>query len=153
MGRAFQSSTSWPSTYSLGELACAQVHSAGGQRIACGSAYLSRSSSECVAVAEPLRLQTIGFRGQEGADHEIRFGLAGSCECVGIMPASSEESEPGVSVASLDNIYTVGSTQNNGAEPDRNTALTKEGEFESSETIAAIEKNREDRERVVVMDR
>jgi hypothetical protein len=70
-----------------------------------------------------------------------------------IMPACSEESEPGVSLASLDNIYTVGSTQNNGAEPDRNTALIKECEFESPETIAAIEKNREDRERIVVMDR
>jgi hypothetical protein len=71
----------------------------------------------------------------------------------GIMPAFSEENEPGVSLASLDIIYTVGSTQNNGAEPHRNTALTKEGEFESPETIAAIEKNREDRERTVVMDR
>ena len=69
------------------------------------------------------------------------------------MPASSDECEPGVSLASLDNIYTVGSTQNNGAEPDRNTALIKECEFESPETIAAIEKNREDRERTVVMDR
>jgi hypothetical protein len=70
-----------------------------------------------------------------------------------IMPACSEESEPGVSLASLDNIYTVGSTQNNGAEPDRNTVLIKECDFESPETIAAIEKNREARERIVVMDR
>jgi hypothetical protein len=90
--------------------------------------------------------------GQEGADHEIRFGLAGSCECVGIMPASSEECEPGVSLASLGTTYTVGSTQHR-AEPDRNTALVKEGEFESPETIAAIERNREDRERTVVIDR
>ena len=71
----------------------------------------------------------------------------------GIIPASSQECEPEISLASLDDTYTVGSTQNNGAEPDRNTALTKEGEFESPETIAAIEKNREDRERTVVMDR
>jgi hypothetical protein len=70
----------------------------------------------------------------------------------GIMPASSEECEPGVTLASLDNTYTVGSAQHR-AEPDRNTALVKEGEFESPETIAAIERNREDRERTVVIDR
>jgi hypothetical protein len=70
----------------------------------------------------------------------------------GIMPASSEECEPGVSLASLDTISTVGSAQHR-AEPDRNTALVKEGEFESPETIAAIEGNREDRERTVVIDR
>jgi hypothetical protein len=70
----------------------------------------------------------------------------------GIMPASSEECEPGVSLASLDTTYTVGSAQHR-AEPDRNTALVKEGEFESPDTIAAIERNREDRERTVVMDR
>ena len=69
-----------------------------------------------------------------------------------IMPASSEESEPGVSLAALENTYTMGSAQYR-AEPDRNTARVKEGEFESPETIAAIEKNREDRERFVVMDR
>jgi hypothetical protein len=81
------------------------------------------------------------------------LALLAAVNAWGIMPACSEESEPGVSLASLDNIYTVGSTQTNGAEPDRNTALTKEGEFESPETIAAIENNREDRERTVVMDR
>jgi hypothetical protein len=69
----------------------------------------------------------------------------------GIMPASSGECEPGVSLASL-GTYTVGSAQHR-ADLDRNTALVKEGEFESPETIAAIEKNREDRERAVVMDR
>jgi hypothetical protein len=36
---------------------------------------------------------------------------------------------------------------------ERNAALIKEGEFETPETIAIIEKNREDRERIVVMDR
>ena len=70
----------------------------------------------------------------------------------GIMPASSKECQPGVSLASLDDTYTVGSAQRR-AEPDWNTAVVKEGEFESPETIAAIEKNREDRERTVVMDR
>jgi hypothetical protein len=37
-------------------------------------------------------------------------------------------------------------------EADRSSAGVKEGEFETSETIAAIERNREDRERTVVMD-
>jgi hypothetical protein len=80
------------------------------------------------------------------------LALLAAVNAWGIMPAYSEESEPGLSLASLDK-YTVGSTQNNGAEPDRNTALTKECEFESPETIAAIEKHLEDRERIVVMDR
>jgi hypothetical protein len=62
-----------------------------------------------------------------------------------------------LSLASLDNTDTVGSTYTVGSaqrrpEPDK-TALVKEGEFESPETIAAIERNREDRERTVVMDR
>jgi hypothetical protein len=123
------------------------------QRIACDSGYLTHPSGQCVAAAEPLQLQTIGFRGQEERIMRYVLALLAAVNAWGIMPACSEESEPGVSLASLDNIYTVGSTQNNGAEPDRNTALTKEGEFESPETIAAIEKNREDRERTVVMDR
>jgi hypothetical protein len=76
----------------------------------------------------------------------------------GVEPASSEECESGLSLASLDYIPTVGSTNTVGSaqhrqEPDQKTALVKEGEFESPETIAAIERNREDRERTVVMDR
>ena len=70
----------------------------------------------------------------------------------GIIPASSQECEPEISLASLDDTYTVGSPQHR-VEPDRNTAVVKEGEFESPETIAAIERNREDRERTVVIDR
>ena len=81
------------------------------------------------------------------------LALLAAVNAWGIMPACSEESESGVSLASLDTIYRVGPTQNNGAEPDRYTALTKECEFESPETIAAIEKNLEDRERTAVMDR
>ena len=80
------------------------------------------------------------------------LALLAAVNAWGIMPASSEECELGLSLASLDNTYTVGSAQHR-AEPDRNTALVKEGEFESPEMIAAIEKNREDRERTVVMDR
>ena len=54
-----------------------------------------------------------------------------------VLPARSQETEPGTSLAFLE----------------RNTALIKEDEFETPETIAIIEKNREDRERTVVMDR
>jgi hypothetical protein len=67
----------------------------------------------------------------------------------GIIPASSQECEPEISLASLDDTYTVGSAQYR-VEPDRNTAVVKEGEFEPPETIAAIERNREDRERTVL---
>jgi hypothetical protein len=70
----------------------------------------------------------------------------------GIIPASSQECEPELSLASLDDTFTVGSTQYR-TEPDWNTAVVKEGEFESPETIAAIESNREDRERTVIIDR
>jgi hypothetical protein len=80
------------------------------------------------------------------------LALLAAVNAWGIMPASSEECELGVSLASLDNTYTVGLAQHR-AEPDRNTAIVKEGEFESPEMIAAIERNREDRERTVVMDR
>jgi hypothetical protein len=81
------------------------------------------------------------------------FALLTAVNGWGIVLVCSEEREPGISLASLDSIHKVGSTQHNGAETDRNTALIKEGQCESPETIAAIEKNREDRERTVVMDR
>ena len=68
---------------------------------------------------------------------------------LGIMPASSEETELGVSLASLDNAITVNDRPDDG----RNMALIKEGEFESPDMIAVIERNREDRERTVVIDR
>jgi len=71
-----------------------------------------------------------------------------------VFPARSEEIETGTSLASLERNITTGSRQT-AVYPDseRNTALIKEGEFETPETIATIEKNREDRERMVVMDR
>jgi len=69
------------------------------------------------------------------------------------IPASSEETELGVSLASLDNAITVGSNGNDRPDDGRNMALIKEGEFESPEMIAVIERNREDRERTVVIDR
>jgi hypothetical protein len=47
---------------------------------------------------------------------------------------------------------TVGTSLNNRHDTD-STAVIKEGESESPEMIAIIERNREDRERHVVMDR
>jgi hypothetical protein len=70
------------------------------------------------------------------------------------FPARSEEIQPETSLASLERNITTGSSQaavHLGSE--RNTGLIKEGEYETPETIATIEKNREDRERTVVMDR
>lgn len=72
---------------------------------------------------------------------------------LGSIPASSDEIEFGVSLASLNNRVTVGSVVNDRPDGDRNTALIKEGESESPEMIAVIESNREDRERMVVIDR
>ena len=80
------------------------------------------------------------------------FALLSVVSAWGIMPASAQECEPEVSLASLKDTYTVGSAPHR-AEPDRNTAIVKEGEFESPEMITAIESNREDRERTVVIDR
>jgi hypothetical protein len=73
---------------------------------------------------------------------------------LGIIPASSDETELGVSsLASLDNAITVGSNGNDRPDDGRNMAVIKEGEFETPEMIAVIERNREDRERTVVIDR
>ena len=71
-----------------------------------------------------------------------------------VLPVRSEETEPATSLASLERNITTSSSRG-AVHPDceRNTALIKEDEFETPETIATIEKNREDRERTVVMDR
>jgi hypothetical protein len=81
------------------------------------------------------------------------LSLMVAVSALGSIPASSDEIEFGVSLASLNNRVTVGSTANDRQGGDRNTALIKEGESESPEMIAIIESNREDRERVVVIDR
>ena len=70
---------------------------------------------------------------------------------LGATQASSEEVDPGVSVRCTDSV-TVGTSLNNRHDTD-STAVIKEGESESPEMIAIIERNREDRERTVVMDR
>ena len=70
-----------------------------------------------------------------------------------VLPARSEETEPGTSLALLERSITTGLSRAVHPDEERNTALIKEDEFETPETIAVIEKNREDRERTVVMDR
>ena len=88
---------------------------------------------------------------------KIRLVLLAAVNGWGVVPASSEERELGLSLASSDQTPTPwGDRPNSVLEPDQKTAklpCPKEGEFETPEMIAAIEKNREDRERTVVMDR
>ena len=81
------------------------------------------------------------------------LSLMVAVSALGSIPASSDEIEFGVSLASLNNRVTVGSVVNDRPDGERNMTLIKEGEFESPETIAVIESNREDRERTVVIDR
>jgi hypothetical protein len=83
--------------------------------------------------------------------HLLSLMLAVSA--LGIIPANSEETDLGVCLASLDNAIVVGSNRNDRTDDGRNITLIKEEEFESPEMIAVIERNREDRERTVVIDR
>ena len=70
------------------------------------------------------------------------------------LPAKSEEPEPGSSLASLqERNITTGFSRAAISDSERNMTKIKEDEFETPEAIAIIEKNREDRERTVVMDR
>ena len=66
---------------------------------------------------------------------------------------TSSEQGLGVSVRWVDNGVTVGASLNGCYDRDWNTAAIKEGESELPEMIAIIERNREDRERKVVIDR
>jgi hypothetical protein len=81
------------------------------------------------------------------------FSLMVVVAALGSIPASSDEIEAGVSLALLDNPVSAGSIRSDRADGKRNMALIKEGESESPEMIAVIESNREDRERMVVIDR
>ena len=72
---------------------------------------------------------------------------------LGATQAGSEEVVLGVSVRWVDNGIKVGTSLNRCYDTDWNTAAIKEGESEPPEMIAIIERNREDRERHVVMDR
>ena len=71
---------------------------------------------------------------------------------LGATQAGSEEVGLGVNVRWVDNGVTVGTSLNNHHDTDC-TAVIKEGESEPPEMIAIIERNREDRERQVVIDR
>ena len=81
------------------------------------------------------------------------LGLMIALGAFGSIPASSEEVEMGVSLASLESAATVGSARRDRSDDERNIAMIKEGESESPEIVAVIERNREDRERTVVIDR
>jgi hypothetical protein len=81
------------------------------------------------------------------------LSLMAALIALGSISARSDEIEPGISLASLNNPVIAGSPRDDRAGGDRNMALIKEGEFESPEMIAVIENNREDRERMVVIDR
>jgi hypothetical protein len=72
---------------------------------------------------------------------------------LGATQAGSEEVGLGVSVHWVDNGIRVGTSLNHCYNTDWNTAAIKEGESEPPEMIAIIERNREDRERHVVIDR
>jgi hypothetical protein len=80
------------------------------------------------------------------------LSLVAAATLLGSTQASSEEVDPGVSVRWVDNGVTVGTSLNNHHDTD-STAVIKEGESETPEMIAIIERNREDRERKVVIDR
>ena len=71
---------------------------------------------------------------------------------LGATEASSPEVGPAVSSRWVDDGVTVGRCLDNPHDTN-STAVIKEGESESPEMIAIIERNREDRERHVVMDR
>jgi hypothetical protein len=65
-------------------------------------------------------------------------------------PAASTETEQGMSLASLE--YTAISSNVNQSS-DRSPFEIKEGESDPPEVVERIERNREDRERTVVIDR
>ncbi|WFU18725.1 hypothetical protein [Bradyrhizobium sp. CB3481] len=77
-----------------------------------------------------------------------------AASALAVLPVRSEETKPTTSLAVLERNTTTGSSRvaiyRDSA---RNVAKVKEDEFETPEMIATIEKNREDRERTVVMDR
>ena len=123
-------------------------------RVWCDGWRATASSSVCIAAQRNrCRFRLLILAGKTERVMRYVLALLAVVNTWGIMPASSQECEPGVSLAALENTHTMGTAQHR-AEPDRRiTSRVKEGEFESPETIAAIEKNREDRERTVVMDR
>jgi hypothetical protein len=81
------------------------------------------------------------------------LSLVVAATILGATGASSEEVGClGVVVRWVDDRVTVGTSLNNRHDTD-STAVIKEGESEPPEMVAIIERNREDRERHIVMDR
>ena len=81
------------------------------------------------------------------------LSLVVAATVLGATQAGSEEVGClGVSVRWVDDGVTVGASLGNRDDTD-STAVIKEGESEPPEMIAIIERNREDRERKVVIDR
>jgi hypothetical protein len=72
---------------------------------------------------------------------------------LGATQAGSEEVGLGVSVRWVDSGVTAGTSLTRCYDTDWNTAAIKEGESDPPAMIAIIERNREARERHVVMDR
>jgi hypothetical protein len=84
---------------------------------------------------------------------KVMLALIVGVAALGAVPAVAGDSEPAQNLALLQSSVTVGVASADRGERDRNAALIKEGESESPDTLALIERNREDRERSVVMDR
>ena len=80
------------------------------------------------------------------------LSLVVAATILGATEASSEEVGLGVCVRWEDTVLMVGTSLNNPHDTG-SIAVIKEGESESPEMVAIIERNREDRERHVVMDR
>jgi hypothetical protein len=80
------------------------------------------------------------------------FGVVVAATVLGATQASSEEVGLGESVRWVDNGVTVGTSLNNRHDTESTVGI-KEGESEPPERLAIIERNREDRERKVVIDR
>jgi hypothetical protein len=81
------------------------------------------------------------------------LSLVVAAAVLGATQANSEEAGLGVRVRWVDNGVTSWATLNGCYDTDWDTSAIKERESESPEMIAIIERNREDRERNVVIDR
>ena len=81
------------------------------------------------------------------------LSLVVAATVLGATQANSEDVGLGVSVRWVDKGVTVGTSLNRCYDTGWNTSAIKEGESELPVMIAIIERNREDRERKVVMDR
>jgi len=85
--------------------------------------------------------------------HAVCFGRAPGRERTRSSAGQVGRKRARNELALLERNVTTGLSRAAHPDRERNTALIKEDEFETPETIAVIEKNREDRERIVVMDR